>query len=200
MAFTFFFRDSHTLEVAVKLLLPKIENSKEIKLWDAGCAMGPEPYTFAIILAEKMGYFSFKKVKIHATDIDESNSFQNIVNKGVYPENDLARIPSEYFIKYFTQTDNPGFYKVNDVIKNTITFHKHDLLSLQPIDTNYNMVICKNVLLHFAPEERIEVIKMYHSVLLDGGLFLTEQTQPMPEETKKYFKQVANNANIYEKI
>jgi len=82
MAFTFFFRDSHTFGMCSKIAFAEIDGMKEIKIWDAGCAMGQEPYTFAIFLAEKMGYFGFKKVRIHATDIDETNTFHQIVNNG----------------------------------------------------------------------------------------------------------------------
>ncbi len=43
MAFTYFFRDLYTLELAAKHLLPFISGSSKPRLWDAGCAMGPEP-------------------------------------------------------------------------------------------------------------------------------------------------------------
>ncbi|MGA2296512.1 MAG: CheR family methyltransferase [FCB group bacterium] len=200
MAFTFFFRDRHTLETSVNLLVPLSHDLKEIKIWDAGCAMGSEPYTFAMLLAEKMGYFTFKRVKIHATDIDETDTFHKIIDNGVYSENELARIPKEILIKYFTKIENSDFFQVNDFIKNRIVFQKHNLLSLQPIDTGYNMIICKNVLLHLSPDERVEVINMFTSVLVKGGLFVTEQTQTIPEFNKNCFRQVVTNANVYEKI
>ena len=61
------------------------------------------------------------------------------------------------------------------------------------------MVICKNVLLHFQYEQRVEVIKMFHQVLQDGGLFFTEQTQPLPEENYVHFEKIATDANVYRK-
>ena len=101
MAFTFFFRDSHTLEQVVKYFLPSISGLRKVKIWDAGCANGPEPYTFAIILAESMGYFAFKNVQLDASDIDETDTFGNIIREGIYPEADLKRIPPDIFKKYF---------------------------------------------------------------------------------------------------
>lgn len=200
MAFTFFFRDSHTLEQVVKYLLPNISGLRKVRVWDAGCAMGPEPYTFAIILAEKMGYFAFKNVQIDASDIDETNTFDKIVTDGTYPYSDLSRIPEDIFKKYFVKWAEPDIYKIDDNIKNRVTFRKHDLLTEKPFGSEYNLIICKNVLLHFQPNERIEVIKMYHSVLADKGLFVTEQTQQMPEELNTYFEKIATDANVYQKI
>ncbi|MCX6154290.1 MAG: chemotaxis protein CheR [Candidatus Kapabacteria bacterium] len=201
MAFTFFFRDVHTLQHAVNFLLPDIQGLRQIRIWDAGCAMGQEPYTFAILLAEKMGFFAYKNVMIDATDIDESDTFGKIITNGKYPEGDLSRIPIEYFQKYFHKAeDEDGIMEIDSQIKNRVVFKKHDLLELQPFRDDYNLIICKNVLLHFQPEDRIKVINMYHSVLAKGGLFVTEQTQPMPDENKHQFEKIVSDANLYRKI
>jgi len=103
MAFTFFFRDIHTLEQLAENFLPFISNFSKIKIWDAGCAMGQEPYTFAIVLAERMGYFAFKKIFIDASDIDENNTFCKIILDSKYPYNELERIPKDLFEKYFVK-------------------------------------------------------------------------------------------------
>jgi chemotaxis methyl-accepting protein methylase len=47
--------------------------------------MGPEPYTFALILAEKMNQYSFRNVHIDATDIDETENFGRTITDGIYP-------------------------------------------------------------------------------------------------------------------
>jgi chemotaxis protein methyltransferase CheR len=200
MAFTFFFRDTHTLEQVCKYFVPYISGMRKINIWDAGCAMGPEPYTFAIILAERMSYFGFKNVHMDVSDIDETDSFGKIVTDGVYSHEDLKRIPEDIFQKYFVRYDDNNNYQVVDTIRTKLNFRKHDLLTLKPFGEAYNLIICKNVLLHFQPEQRIEVIKMFHSVLEPGGMFTTEQTQPLPDECKGLFKQIAADANVYQKI
>ena len=200
MAFTFFFRDIHTLEQLAENFMPFINGLSKVKIWDAGCAMGQEPYTFAIVLAERMGYFAFKKILIDASDIDENNTFCKIIAESKYPYNELERIPKELFEKYFIKSDTANDYQLNDTIRSKLKFHKHDLLSLKPFDSGYHLIICKNVLLHFHPEERIEVLKMYHSSLVTGGFLTTEQTQKMPVELNNYFTQVSTNANIFKKL
>jgi chemotaxis protein methyltransferase CheR len=79
-------------------------------------------------------------------------------------------------------------------------FIKHDLLSLVPFDKNFHVIICKNVLLHFQANQRIEVIKMFHKCLEPDGFLVTEQTQQMPEECLKLFEKAVPDANIYRKI
>lgn len=200
MAFTFFFRDIHTLEQLASQFIPYADGSTRVKIWDAGCAMGPEPYTFAIVLAERMGYFTFKKVEIHATDIDEQDQFGKIIQDGVYPIGELSRMPPNILEKYFTKVEGTDTYQINELIRSRVKFTKHDILSLQPVDTNYHLVICKNVLLHFTAEQRVDVIKMYHSVLAPGGMLVTEQTQKLPPECVHLFRQATNDANVFEKI
>ncbi len=67
MAFTYFFRDLQTLDMIRDHALPHLRTRRYIHVWDAGCAMGPEPYSIAIILRENMGQMIFRNVKIHAS-------------------------------------------------------------------------------------------------------------------------------------
>lgn len=200
MAFTYFFRDINIFEAVVKFTLPFLCTKKYIKIWDAGCAMGQEPYTLAMLLCENMGYMYFRNVKILATDIDESNLFNNIISKGEYPKDQLQRIPKEYFEKYFIPVENKEKYVIDENIRKSLEFRKHDLLSLKTPDSDFGLIVCKNVLLHFNHNQRVEVIKMYYDALTDGGYLAFEQTQKMPEELNHLFQQVASNAQVFRKI
>ena len=199
MAFTFFFRDQQTLDLMAEYALPALKQNRYIRIWDAGCAMGPEPYTIAIILRENMGKFLFRNVRITASDIDESN-FGDIISEAAYPEEQLKRIPTEIFQRYFEPNGQPDHFKLCDEIRTAVQFQRHDLLSLQPIRTDYGLIVCKNVLLHFTQEQRIEVIRMFHAALVDGGFFLAEQTQKLPPECEPLFRQVTQAAPIFQKI
>lgn len=200
MAFTYFFRDSHTLELIVKLMAPEVMGRSRIRIWDAGCAMGPEPYTLAILCAEQFGRFAFKNLYIQATDIDESNNFGEVIAKGDYPAEEVERMPRELFQKYLRPGRQPGFFQVIDEIRSRVSFQRHNLLSLQPVGNNFSLVLCKNVLLHFQPQERVEVIRMFHQALAPEGFFATEQTQKLPPEVAPFFKQVAGDAQVFRKV
>ena len=200
MAFTYFFRDMQTLEMIRDIALPSLRTKRYINVWDAGCAMGPEPYSLAIILRENMGNMIFRNVKIYATDIDGSNLFKNIIESGEYPREQLDRIPRDIFDRYFTRVGESENYKISDDLIKCMHFKKHDLLSLQPVKNDFSLILCKNVLLHFNHDERINVIRMFHENLLEGGFFVTEQTQKMPAELEGFFEQVVPNAQVYRKI
>ncbi len=200
MAFTYFFRDMHTLSLIGKYVIPDVVGQSRVRVWDAGCAMGPEPYSLAIMFAENMGRFAFRNFRIDATDLDGSNLFGKIISDGTYPKEELKRIPGELFNKYFQPDGKPGLYKIDDSIRSKVLYRKHDLLSFEPVGSGFSLVVCKNVLLHFQPAERVEVIKMFYDSLAPGGYFATEQTQKLPPEVGHMFKQVSADAQLFRKI
>jgi chemotaxis protein methyltransferase CheR len=201
MAFTFFFRDLPVLEYAVEHTLKLALGRLRIKVWDAGCALGQEPYTLAILFAERMGEMGFNTLYLDATDYDSENNFGDIVTAAEYKSEELQRIPPEIFGKYFEKVaDKPGYHKVIDRIRNRVFFKYNDLLKLQPVGSDYSLIVCKNVLLHFSYEQRIEVLKMYHRSLAPGGYFATENTQKIPHEISHLFEQVAPDAQLFRKV
>lgn len=200
MAFTYFFRDMQTLEAIRDFVLPDLKTKKYIDIWDAGCAMGQEPYSLSMILNDNMGYMYFRNVRILATDIDESNLFQNIISKAVYPEEQIKRIPKESFDRFFYSCTEDGYYQLSEDIRKSVSFQKHNLLTLTPPGKGFGLVICKNVLLHFNDTQRINVIKMFYEALADGGYLAMEQTQKLPREVGHFFEPVITNAQIYRKV
>jgi len=197
MAFTFFFRDAETLAAGVAKALPAMQGQCYIRVWDAGCAHGPEPYTLAILLRKQMSDFLFRNVRILATDVDAG--FGEQVANGIYPEGELQRMPPDVFDDYFHKTADPGFFQVADEIRARVEFSRHDLLSLQPIRQGLTMIVCKNVLLHFSERQRCAVLKMFHQALRADGLLVMEHTQKMPESLRPRFDQVTAGAQIYRK-
>ena len=200
MAFTYFFRDSHALNLAVEHLLPTVAGRSKVRVWDAGCATGPEPFSVAILLAESMGRFAFRNLQIVASDHDEGNNFDSIIREGIYPADPLSRIPGDLFEKYFVPAGREGFFRIVDLIKASVTFQTHDLLSLQPVGEDFSLVVCKNVLLHFNPAERVEVIRMFHRSLAPGGLFVTDEDQELPAGLARLFATVVPGEPLYRKV
>lgn len=199
MAFTYFFRDLQTLDAVRDYALPFLKTKKYIGIWDAGCASGQEPYSLSMILNEGMGYMLFRNVRILATDIDESNLFEKIIREGSYSREQIQRIPKDTFEKFFSPDAREGYFVLNDEIKRPVTFQKHNLLSFEPPDKNFGLVVCKNVLLHFNEHQRVEVIRMFHDALTEDGFLVMEQTQKLPHDVNHLFEPVVSNAQLFRK-
>lgn len=201
MGFTFFFRDFQTLDLIREHVLPVIGLRRYINIWSAGCSTGQEPYTIAILLRENMGPMLFRNVKLFATDIDETDQYGTIIKNGSYPAKELERIPKEIFERHFCPDPNrPENYLVNEEIRKRVEFVKHNLLTLKPVRDDLSLIVCKNVLLHFTEEERINVLKMYYHALNDSGFLIVEHTQKMPECLRGHFEQVVSYAQLFRKV
>lgn len=198
MAFTFFFRDFDCLELAVKHLIAGCLGRSRVRVWDAGCAMGQEPYTLAILLAEKVGTFAFRNLEIFATDYDRP--LLDIVSAGIYQPEEVQRIPPVLFNKYFEPIEGSRQYRVTEMLRNCVKPRYHDLKSFVPIRDGFSLIVCKNVLLHFQQDERAEVIRMFYKALEPGGLFVTEHTQKMPKEVTSFFQQIALDGQLFRKV
>ncbi len=200
MAFTFFMRDQPTIERAAEQMIPYASGRSRIKIWNAGCAMGQETYTVAMLFAERMNPFGFKNLRIDASDHDSANNFGDIVTRATYNYEELKRTPAELLDKYFEPAAEPSFHRVKESLRSRVHFQYHDLLSLRPFGHDYCLIICKNVLLHFNYEQRIQVIRMFHDVLAPGGYFACENTQKMPPELSHLFRQVVADAQVFKKV
>jgi chemotaxis protein methyltransferase CheR len=201
MAFTYFFRDLHTLNLVRDIALPELKGRRYLDIWDAGCAMGPEPFSLAIVLREAMSHFMFRNVRIFATDVDGSNLFGKAIEEAVYPFEQIQRIPDNLRATYFQRlAPDKDEYRLREDIRGSVQFTRHNLLTLQPIRSDFAVVVCKNVLLHFSPQERSAVVKMFHDVLSSGGFIVTEATQELPDEAGHLFESVVPGARIYRKI
>jgi chemotaxis protein methyltransferase CheR len=198
LAFTFFYRDQQVLERVVEHTLPSLAGRSHPRVWDAGSAMGQEPYTLCMMFADRMNRFAFGNLRIDATDVE--NQFASIVEAAVYSREELSRLPEGVLDKYFEPDGKPESFRVIENIRRRVAFQRHDLLSFQEPFQGYSLVVCKNVLLHFNPAERIGVLTMFHRALAAGGLFATEQTQQMPPELAALFRRVIPDAPLFRKL
>lgn len=198
VAFTYFFRDLQTLELLVDESLPTLCSQAFIRIWDAGCAHGPEPYSLAMLLRERMSDFVFRNVRIYATDVEAQ--FGPQVAAGVYTDQETKRIPAPFLQRYFRPAGEPNHVQVIEEIRAKVVFARHDLLSLTPPRDDFSLIVCKNVLLHFDDAQRQDVYRMFHRALRPDGLLATEHTQKLPEALQRYFRCIAPYAQVAQRL
>jgi chemotaxis protein methyltransferase CheR len=165
-----FYRNAKRWEVLETKILPKLfAQNKRLKVWSAACSTGEEPYTLAIILSK---FMPLSQVSVFATDIDE-----NVISRakiGIYPERSLQEVPEDIKKRFFTKEG--AHYKINEDIKKAVTFKKHNLLA-DPFDTNYDLIVCRNVLIYFTEEAKHELYHKFNKALKPGGIFFVGSTE-----------------------
>ncbi|WP_342600859.1 protein-glutamate O-methyltransferase CheR [Psychrobacillus sp. FSL H8-0483] len=165
-----FYRNGKRWEILQTKIFPKLlANNKRLKIWSAACSTGEEPYTTAMVLSN---HVPLSQIAIQATDLDE-NAIQR-AKVGIYPERSLAEVPDEMKSKYFEQQNQ--FYKVDDAIKKTVTFRKHNLLN-DTYEKNFDLIICRNVMIYFTEEAKDQIYQNFSDSLRSGGILFVGSTE-----------------------
>lgn len=177
-----FFRDTLAFEYIADRILPAIFHQKEgtidrsLRIWSAGCSMGEEPYSVAILIDE---YFEKEALKldinIFATDIDDK--ILKKAQKAAYPFESIKNVKYRLLKEYFVPKGES--FRLIPKIKDMVTFSCYDLLdnrSYAPPESvfgSFDMVFCKNVLIYFNAEYQDLVFdKLYRSLGKEGYLIL----------------------------
>lgn len=144
-------------------------NTRNLKIWSAGCSNGSEPYTLAILLDRLT---PGKRHTILATDIDIT--ILETARKGIYTGNDIKNVDISLRDKYFKQID--GKHEIREDIKSRVTFRKHDLI-LDNYEDGFDLILCRNVVIYFTQEAKNDIYKRFYRALKPGGLLFVGATE-----------------------
>jgi two-component system CheB/CheR fusion protein len=174
-----FFRDPEAWDVLKNEILPRVMAEKSmgdaIRIWSAGCAAGEEPYSMAILLADKLGdSIADYEIRIYATDIDEKAL--NEARKGVYSPDRLKNVNKEFLEKYFVKEN--GLYRIHRNIRQMVAFGRQDLVLDAPI-SHLDVIICRNVLIYFKAELQNRIITKFHYALNKKGFVFFGKSESM---------------------
>ncbi|EHQ36537.1 CheR family methyltransferase [Methanoplanus limicola] len=198
---TYFHRDLHTMK---KLLMPVreiLESEGKVRIWSAGCSDGSEPFTIAILISEEFEGIIPDSVEILATDVDPDDAFEKFFETGIYKRERLTRIPDKIRKRYFHEDDKSSENLIlNDSLRKKVKFMRHDLLSGISPGGVFDIIICKNVLLHFNDAEQSAITGLFYDTLNNGGYLVTEQTHRLSDKDQNSFARIFPDARIYQKI
>lgn len=194
------FRDPLFFKSLRENVMSRLATYPFIKIWIAGCATGEEVYSVAILLHEEG---LLKRSVIYATDINQ-NSIQ-IAKEGVYPMKQMKEYTANYqksggkrsFSEYYmSKYDSVMFDKS---LKENIVFAPHNLA----VDGSFNefeLIICRNVLIYFNRELQNKVINLFYESLVTFGLLaLGNKESLLFTERKKHFDELDRKEKIYMK-
>jgi chemotaxis protein methyltransferase CheR len=168
-----FFRDlPYFRELKEKILPVLLKNNLQLNIWSAGCSNGSEAYSIAIMLDQLSPY---RKHRILATDIDKGVLAQAIAG-GPYRDADIRNSTPEIVEKYFIKAgDN---YSINDNIRKKIIFKEHDL-TRDPFETDFDLIICRNVVIYFNDEAKKKLRRRFIDALKLNSILFIGATETM---------------------
>ena len=167
---TEFFRTPEKFsELETKVLPELLAKNPKLNIWSAGCSVGAEPYSLAMILKDMTPN---TKHRILATDLDVE--MLGKAKSGVYTSTEFKNISTNRASKYFKEVN--GTYTIDNEIKSTIEFKQHNLL-LDKFETGFDLILCRNVVIYFTEEAKDGLYRRFLSALKPGGVMFVGGTE-----------------------
>jgi chemotaxis protein methyltransferase CheR len=197
---TAFFRDPERWDTFEKEIIPQLlvardgsslKHNHSLKIWSAGCSIGAEPYTLAMILARQT---PFSKHDILATDFDRG-ALKIAQDGGPFIMDDVKNISPENLKKYFQREEN--HFLVKDTLKEAIRFQEQDMLSDQ-FENRFDLIVCRNVVIYFTREIKEDLYRKFHNSLAKDGILFLGGTEIIPQSRSQGFLNIGGS--VYKKI
>jgi chemotaxis methyl-accepting protein methylase len=175
--------------------------TREIRVWSAGCSSGDEPYSLGVLFhrhAAVSGMLAqLSRVRILGTDIDRQ--CLAAAERGEFDEGDFADTPPDLRARYFSNT---APFTIAPVVRSLVRFERRDLLS-QPAPTEsglFDLVVCRNVLIYFDRDTQERLFDDFHAALAPGGFLVLGKVETLLGRARSLFAPVDARERVFRRI
>jgi chemotaxis protein methyltransferase CheR len=171
---TYFFRDRQPFDLLVASALPALAKArtekKRLRIWSAGCSTGQEVYSLAMLFAEDPANWQGWTIDILGTDV--SSAVVDRARNGTYSQFEVQRgLGITQMIRWFEECE--GGWRAVEPIRRPVRFQVHNLLEPPPHPGQFDIVLCRNVLLYLSAEKRtLAFDRLASAMAADGALML----------------------------
>jgi chemotaxis protein methyltransferase CheR len=171
---TFFYRDRPSFDLllgpGLERLRAQRETERRLAIWCAGCSSGQEVYSLAITFAEQKARWEGWTIDILGTDV--SRGAIERARSGLYSQFEIQRgLPVVQMIRWFDEYPAQA-WRASAALRAAVRFHVHSVLDAPPCPGAFDLVLCRNVFLYFAPETRRAAFERLAEATRKGGLLM----------------------------
>ncbi len=165
-----FFRNPDKFTFLQETVIPGLlREAPVLKVWSAGCSIGAEVYSLAMILSELT---PGRRHQIIATDID-----RRILERaagGLYRSDELKNVSPQRLTRFFSQ--EPEGFRLKPELLRSVTFRYHNLLS-DPFERGFHLITCRNVVIYFTAQAKESLYERFAHSLVPGGILFVGGTE-----------------------
>jgi chemotaxis protein methyltransferase CheR len=183
---TYLFREVEALIAAVKHVIhPSVELRGRARVWSAGCSTGEEPFTLAMLLADRK---MLDRVDIVATDVSSRAIAR--ATTGVLTQRSLRALSwsprplsacLQSLAEQWLRLRPDGTAEVSQQIVRAIQFRRESVLhpSSYPLLFDLDLILCRNVLIYFRDDLVRRVVANLTTRLRNGGALLVGASESL---------------------
>ena len=189
--YTYFFREKEHFNFLNSVALPEIvgkhraADSRDLRIWSAGCSAGDEAYSLVITMKEFLGTeYNEWDAGLLATDI--SATVLNEAKKGLYTRKRLGELNNVTIGKYFIDNKNNMFQLKSDIL-DEVTFRRFNLINDNfPFKKKFEVISCRNVMIYFDSQTREELVNKLYDFTVDGGYLFIGHSETLNKKKCAY--------------
>jgi chemotaxis protein methyltransferase CheR len=170
---TLWFRDIYPFDVLKNIILPEFQKKypgQRFRLWSAACSSGQEPYSLSMAIEEfkQSNPMSLSAgAQIVSTDI--SPTMLESAKKGEYEALAMGRGLSPERLKKFFDEKEKNHWVIKPPIRARVDFQAINLMDNYGLLGKFDVIFCRNVLIYFSADLKIDILRRMHKVLRPGG-------------------------------
>jgi chemotaxis protein methyltransferase CheR len=202
---TYFFRHREHFDALRDLVFPDLiarnQANRRLRIWCAGCADGPEPYSLAILLKRDLArLLTGWEVSILGTDINRRCLAR--AREGNFQAWALRSTPED--LKFNCFRNEGKLWLLAPEYKECVSFQYHNLAehsfpSLLNNLCSFDLIICRNVMIYFGPDLTQRVIRQFHECLVPGAWLLVGPSEPNMTYFSSFRTVSATGVTLYQK-
>ncbi|MBF0563057.1 MAG: protein-glutamate O-methyltransferase CheR [Alphaproteobacteria bacterium] len=181
---TYFFRHREQFDALEQRVLPELivknQAQRRLRIWSAGCATGPEPYTIAILL--KRGFAALTagwSIEILGTDINRK--FLAQAREGWFQTWALRNVPDDIRTDCF-DSEGGKTWRLKPQYREMVRFLHHNLVDDKvPIPGGasgfFDLIVCRNVTIYFDADRARHVVAGLYDALSDKGWLIAGHSE-----------------------
>jgi chemotaxis protein methyltransferase CheR len=163
-----FFRDTAVIELVAEAVaaLRAEQGQRRVRIWSAGCSVGQEPLSLAMLFAEA----GVAMPEIVATDVSAAAIAR--ARAGSYSQFEIQRgLPIRRMMRWFESAPNDHWVAQSKLLS-SISYRRHNLVVDPAPGGTFDLILCRNVLFYLAPHLREQVLERLASALKPSGVLL----------------------------
>ena len=198
---TAMFRDPAFYLAFRQKVVPHLRTYPFIRIWHAGCSTGEEVYSMAILLEEEGLY---DRARIYATDINEVVVHR--ARAGIFPLERMQEYTENYiraggtrsFSEYYVAKYDGALF--TPALQRNVVFSQHNLVTDRSF-AEFNVILCRNVLIYFDRELQTRVHGLFHESLVHLGILCLGSKESLRlSQYEGSYEELSAPERIYRKV
>lgn len=145
-----------------------------LSAWSAGCSYGAEAYTLAMLLHEISPALPHR---ILGTDIDPAVLAR--AARPCFSPADSVNLSPARLATHFSPSD--GGFRPKPHLQNMVRFGLHDLLGGPYPHAEYDLILCRNVVIYFTDDAKERIACRFLRALRPGGVLFVGGTERLSD-------------------